>query len=688
MPSIPLADQTPAFAAPEAVHRVRDTTFGLSGGFSIACGFVLLLAAALTITLIGAWAREHLVAQASKTNAHLASMFANGVWSEHASDAGLRQRTLDLLRGTGVVKLDVHLLDGLTLFSTDIEQIGKLAAHESLRGAAGGSVTSSLTHQATPIGFDGSTPARDVLASYVPLRDSQSGQIKGVLAIHVDATDMLAALERAKGQIAAIVACVLMLLFALLFLLMRKADGIVRCHDAERRQRDTDAWHQAHHDPLTALPNRSLFAHDLAALLAQGIDRVSGALLYVDLDRFKMVNDGFGHQAGDEVLGAAAERMRRCLRADDRLYRVGGDEFAIVLPQVRTQADAAAVASRVTHAMAKPIEHRGQRFTLGATIGVAMIPRDGDSVDSLVSNANAAMRNAKRDHRGEHIFYSEAMNERTRARLALEAELQRAYDEREFVLHYQPRVGSGMSDVRSLEALIRWQRPGHGLMAPGTFIDVLEQMDLMTRVGEWVLRTACTQLRAWHDLGHVHVGVSVNVAARQLEQADFAEMVNRVIADTRVDPRSVELELTESALIARTEHAGQMLSTLRAQGVRVAIDDFGTGYASLTYLRQLAVDVVKLDRSFVGGVEHNPKDRALSTAIAEMARALDLTLVAEGVETEAQKRFLNSIHCTEMQGFLFSRPEPPEKLDLMLAAHHAPRPALALLTTVAAISPA
>jgi EAL domain-containing protein (putative c-di-GMP-specific phosphodiesterase class I) len=228
--------------------------------------------------------------------------------------------------------------------------------------------------------------------------------------------------------------------------------------------------------------------------------------------------------------------------------------------------------------------------------------------------------------------------------------------------------------VRSVEALIRWQREGHGLVPPGSFIDVLEQMDLMTKVGEWVLRTACQQLRHWHDQGLTHLGISVNVSARQLEQPDFADMVCRVMAETRVDPASVELELTESVLITRTGQARRMLSTLRDQGVRIAIDDFGTGYASLTYLRQLAVDVVKLDRTFVGGVETNATDRALSTAIAEMARALDLTLVAEGVETEGQVRFLASIHCDEMQGFLFSRPQPADKLaDLLQADARADR---------------
>ncbi len=685
MPSIDAPDN-------QADHRARRlrpaATFDLLRHFSIACLFGMLIATALAVTLVGAWAREHVIVQGSKANADLATVFANGAWIEHADDirrartlqphelqasdavANLRRHALDNMRGTAVVKIKLYTLDGLTLFSTDPKQIGTTAAaNQGIRNAANGHIANSLTHRDTFDAFEGTLENRDVLASYVPMRTAgPGGRIEAVLEIYADVTDMLATLQRAQWRVAAIVVSVLLLLFAFLFLVVRKADRIIRRHDAERQQRESEIWHQAHHDALTNLPNRSLFARDLEALLARGAD-ASGALLYVDLDRFKMVNDSFGHQAGDNVLEAAAARMRGCLRANDRLYRIGGDEFAIVLANLQTPNDAGAVAMRVTQAMARPIDHRGQSFSIGATVGVALIPRDGADVDSLVSNADAAMRSAKRDHRGVHAFYSEDMNERTRARLALETDLARAYEAREFVLHYQPRVSGSKRQYDSVEALIRWQRPGHGLVAPGQFIDVLEQMDLMSRVGEWVLRTACTQLRHWHDQGYLSLGVSVNVSARQLEQTDFAEMVNRVIGDTGVDPHSIELELTESALIARTEQAGRMLSILRARGVQIAIDDFGTGYASLTYLRQLAVDVVKLDRSFVAGVEHSPKDRALSTAIAEMARALDLTLVAEGVETEAQVRFLASIECTEMQGFLFSRPQPSEKLEAMLAAH-------------------
>jgi diguanylate cyclase (GGDEF)-like protein len=683
--STTLATTTPKS---QTVHRsdAPPKKLDLLRHFSIACLLGMLVAMVSTTALVAAWARQNVVDQGAKANVDLATVFANGVWIEHAEDirragalqphelqasdaiAKLRTHALNNMRGTAVVKIKLYSLDGLTLFSTDAMQIGTTAAgNEGLRAAASGQVASTLTQRDTFDAFEGTREHRDVLASYVPMRAADAGRVEAVLEIYSDVTDLIATVQHSQRRMVAIVVMVLLLLYAFLFLVIRKADRLLRSQDVDREQREAQVWHQAHHDPLTGLPNRSLFAHDLEALLAKGGNGASGALLYVDLDRFKMVNDGFGHHAGDDVLEAAAKRMGGCLRAEDRLYRIGGDEFAIVLAQ-RTPDDAAAVAVRVTQAMGRPIERHGQTFTLGATIGIALTPRDGVDADSLVNNANAAMRSAKRDQRGQHLFYNEHMNESSRARLALEADLQRAFDQREFVLHYQPRVNTSRGEFGSVEALIRWQHPGYGLMAPAEFIGVLEQMDLITRVGEWVLHTACAQLRRWHDQGHVGLGVSVNVSARQLDQPDFADMVNRVIASTGVNPRSLELELTESVLIARTEQAQRMLSGLRAQGVRVAIDDFGTGYASLTYLRQLAVDVVKLDRTFVAGIEHNAKDRALSTAIAEMARALYLTLVAEGVETEAQVRFLESIGCTEMQGFLFSRPQPADVLDSTLAA--------------------
>ncbi len=678
-------NQAPASAAPQTSDATV-SRFNLTRHFSLACLLGMVVSTFIVIAMVRELTRHHVESHGAEDNTDRARAFAASIWQDHASfiqtsmgaqaaaapqdDANialLRAHTMKLMGDTGVVRVKIYNLDGSTVFSTDPTQIGQSRkTNPGFVAAAAGSVATELTHRDEFSAFHGTLADRDLLSSYVPIR--ADGQVQAVVEIYSDVTQMLADLSTWQWRVGVLIVAIFLCLYAFLFFVVRKADGLLHRHDEERVRRERQIWHQAHHDPLTDLPNRSFFANELdAALRSHCGQPTCGALLFVDLDRFKMVNDSFGHQAGDAVLSSAADRMRGCLRADDRLFRIGGDEFAIIL-SLRSPEGAAQVASRVTHAMSQPIDLHGQRFCIGATVGIALMPADGGDADTLVSSANAAMRSAKRERRGEHMFYSADMNERTRARLAMEAELQRAFNQREFVLHYQPRVTTGGAHIRSLEALIRWQRPGHGLVPPAVFIGVLEHMDLMTHVGEWVLRTACTQLRDWHDQGFTHVGVSVNVAARQLEQPDFADMVRRVLTETRVDPRCVELELTESVLISRPDEARGVLSSLRTLGVRIAIDDFGTGYASLTYLRELAVDVVKLDRSFVSGVEHNPKDRALCTAIGEMARALNLTMVAEGVETEAQLSFLTSIHCVEMQGYLFSRPQAPENLVAMLAA--------------------
>ncbi len=676
-------------AAPTATRswvQASGAGVNLTRHFSLACLLGMLVVTICLVSVVRELARQHVVDQGSNANADLAEAFANNVWGHHgdfvlrapnippaelikdAEFLEIRGHVLDTMRGTSVLKLKIYSLDGRTVFSTDSKQVGESKAENSgFMSAAKGTVASQLIHRDSFDAFERVIADRNLIASYIPVHSRQgSGEVVAVLEIYSDVTDMLARQDRWQWQVAVIVVGLLLMLYAFLYVVVRKADNLIRRQDQERVLREREIWHQAHHDPLTQLPNRSLFAQELAQALKQA-DDIPGALLYVDLDRFKMVNDAFGHQAGDDVLQAAAARLRECLRAEDHLFRVGGDEFTVLVHRLPSPQVAAQIAARISAVMSRPIDLHDHAVQLGATVGIALFPGDATDADSLVSNANAAMRSAKRASRGDHAFYSQEMNERSRTRLALEAALQRALIDDEFILHYQPRVTTLTRSFCSVEALIRWQRPGHGMVAPGAFIEVLEGMDLMTKVGEWVLRTACTQLRAWHDQGLVHLGLSVNVSARQLAQPDFADVVRRVLIETGVNPGAVELELTESVLIDHTEQARDMLSVLRQKGVKIAIDDFGTGYASLTYLRQLPVDVVKLDRSFVSGVEHNAQDRALSTAIGEMARSLHLTVVAEGVENEAQAAFLASIHCTEMQGFLFSRPESAERLTNTLA---------------------
>jgi diguanylate cyclase (GGDEF)-like protein len=390
--------------------------------------------------------------------------------------------------------------------------------------------------------------------------------------------------------------------------------------------------------------------------------------MFIDLDRFKVVNDSLGHQAGDLLLKEAADRIAQCLRASDLLFRMGGDEFMVILPEIASPEFAAHVAQRVIGAVGKPVSIYEHELTVGATVGIAVFPDDGTQADALVKNADAAMYSAKERGRGTHAFYRHEMNERALQRLGLEAGLRKAFAAGEFLLHYQPRLDAARRRIVAVEALLRWDRPGCGIVPPGEFIDVLEDIGLMPIVGEWVLRSACAQLKQWQEQGLPPLHVSVNVSAKQFHSPSFTAMVARVISEVGTAPGAVELELAESMLITHPQEAAGTVAALRRLGVRVSIDDFGTGHSSLNYLRHLVADILKIDRSFVSEVPQSDRHRAIVTAITQLARSLGMTVVAEGVETADQASFLSGICCDELQGFLFSKPVPAERFAAMLKA--------------------
>jgi len=450
---------------------------------------------------------------------------------------------------------------------------------------------------------------------------------------------------------------------------VRKADRVIARQERERAAKEEQIRHQAYHDALTGLPNRAYFTERLheAVSLASRHGHMC-ALMFIDLDRFKVVNDSLGHDAGDQLLTVVSSRIRASLRASDILFRVGGDEFTVILPEVTAPEDAAIVARRITESVASMIPIREHELTIGATIGIAVHPSDGDDAETLLKNADAAMYSAKSGGRGGHAFYRAAMNQRALQRLDLETALQRAVREGEFVLHYQPRLSAATRDVVALEALLRWNSPDRGLVLPGEFIPVLEEMGLMVIVGEWVLRSACKQMRRWTDEGLPPLRVSVNVSATQFQSASFVAMVERVLRETGVAPRLIELELTESMLIRNADQARATIGALKALGTRLSIDDFGAGYSSLNYLRRLSVDDLKIDRGFVSDIAASARDRAIATAIVELATALDIAVVAGGIETEVQAAFFSSIRCSELQGFLFYKPLPADALRRLLGS--------------------
>jgi diguanylate cyclase (GGDEF)-like protein/PAS domain S-box-containing protein len=434
----------------------------------------------------------------------------------------------------------------------------------------------------------------------------------------------------------------------------------------EKKRAEQQLTYLAQVDTLTGLPNRHMLYERLSQTIKQA--QRSGqhiACMYVDLDRFKMVNDTYGHWIGDKLLVEVAARLRGCLREDDTVGRLGGDEFAIVLNQLTRAEDAAMVAQKVIDALAQPFDLEGHESFATASIGIAIYPGDGDNADDLLRNADTAMYRAKEQGRNNHQFYLRKMNERLAQRLQLESSLRGAMERGEFTLHYQPKAELAGGAMCGFEALLRWERPGHGLVSPAEFVPVLEDTGLIVPVGEWVLSTVCAQIQDWQRQGLRPLPVAVNISARQFQAKILDGFVAR-IAEARIDPSLIKLELTESLLMKEAEESARTLDRLKASGVRLSVDDFGTGYSSLAYLKRFPLDEIKIDRAFIRDVISDPDDAEIALTIIKLAHSLNLRVVAEGVETEAQLSFLRSHGCDEIQGYYFARPQNLELCTAML----------------------
>jgi diguanylate cyclase (GGDEF)-like protein/PAS domain S-box-containing protein len=428
----------------------------------------------------------------------------------------------------------------------------------------------------------------------------------------------------------------------------------------QRRDAESQIVYQALHDALTGLPNRTLFHDRLTQAVAQGKrhgDRL--AVLFLDLDQFKVVNDTLGHAAGDRLLIAIADRLQRTMRASDTVARVGGDELAFLLPGVERAEDAARSAQKILDAVSRPLEIDGHPLYVTASIGISLFPADGEEAEALLSGADIAMYRAKDLGRNGYQLSSPAMNAKSLARLTLERDLRTAIERGELSLVYQPQAGVGSGKTVGVEALLRWSHPQRGVVLPGEFIAIAEETRLILPLGEWVLRTACEQARRWQTGGGPRLRVSVNLSALQFRQRDLARTVQATLDETGLDPDCLELEITESAAMLNAELTIEVLAELREMGVRISIDDFGTGHASLAYLKQFPIDALKIDRSFVADMEASREGLAIITAITGLAHGLGLGVIAEGVESDSQLRLLAACGCDEYQGFLLSKPLAP-----------------------------
>jgi diguanylate cyclase (GGDEF)-like protein len=464
-----------------------------------------------------------------------------------------------------------------------------------------------------------------------------------------------------------------------------QADGtllIIKRDTTERVRAKARIEYLAYYDTLTGLPNRQLFVRVVGRAIRHS--KRTGhmlALLYLDLDRFKRINDNLGHSVGDALLQTVARRLELSVRSTDivsqpnatsaheegRIARLGGDEFVVLLSGITDEAQTTAVANRIQESLGEPFDCRGHRFVVTPSIGIALYPKDGTEIEDLLVKADMAMYKAKDQGRNGYAFYGESMAVRSLGRLELENDLRRAFDAGEFSLYYQPKMDLGTSAIIGLEALLRWNHPTRGWIAPDTFVPVAEETGLIVALGEWVIRETCQQISAWAGTALANLTLAVNVSVQQFSREDFVESVLRVLWQSGVKPHQLELEITESLLMRNVEATTHHLKRFSAAGLKLSIDDFGTGYSSLGYLRQFPVDSLKIDRSFVKDLHTSSDDAAICAAIIAMARELKLKVIAEGVETLEQMEFLRRHGCDQVQGYLVSEPIPASQIPQLLS---------------------
>lgn len=631
---------------------------------------------------------EDLMEHETRSNEALTRAFSNSVWAsyaafiaqtpgmsrelllKHPETDALRAKVIRQMHGLPVVKVKLYNPNGDTVFSTDPKQIGENEQNDAgFKEAIRGHSVSDITFRDKFNAIEGVVNDRNLISTYIPVRNAQSGGIEGVFEVYSDVTPLVQDLKDSQIRIAIGATTGLGLLYLFLLYIVRRADVILRSQELERAANEERVRHQAYHDALTGLSNRVSFSERLSKAVYSA--RRSGkmfSLMFLDLDRFKLVNDSLGHDAGDALLKVVAERIRACVRDCDAVFRMGGDEFTVLLGELTVPEDIMLVARRIVVALAEPIRVRDQSVATGASIGIAIFPNDGITPEDLVKNADTAMYQAKELGTGRYTFFSPDMNTQAMDRLKLEAELQQAVRNHEFELYYQPRVDIDAGHAVCVEALLRWRHPVRGLLAPAHFIERLEETKMIVEVGEWALRTACKQAKQVQSQGHPDLGVSVNLSGNQFRPGHLDKLVREALLDSGLAPEHLELELTETTLFQQNEQSIVLAEELRIMGIRIAIDDFGTGYSSINYLKSFPIDCLKLDRTLIKHVANNAEDQAILVTIASLGKTMGMRLVAEGVENTDQIPFLTRLGCSEMQGFLFARPMPFEELAAALEA--------------------
>ncbi len=433
----------------------------------------------------------------------------------------------------------------------------------------------------------------------------------------------------------------------------------------DRKQSEETIHHLAYHDALTDLPNRRMYVQQLTKEMMQAKRFQSNlAVLFLDLDRFKDVNDSFGHDVGDMLLIEAAKRLQACLKPGDVVARLGGDEFTIMQNQLQDRSEATALAEQIMYQLQRPFELDGHIFNVSCSIGIALYPQDGDNPEDLLKRADTALYTVKSRGKNGYDFFDPTMEAKSLERILMENEMRKAIEQEQFQIYYQPKIDIATSAMTGMEALVRWVHPELGIIPPNRFIPIAEETGMILALGEWILKQACKQNKIWHDQGYT-LKVSVNLSARQIYQKDLVEMIKEILQETNLSPNWLELEITESIFV-KMEEATAVLQQIRDIGIQISIDDFGTGYSSFSYIKSLPVDTIKIDASFIRDIHHNQESQAIVRAIVTIAQSLNMNVIAEGIELHDQVVALKENGCDHGQGYLFSKPLPTDDFDQFL----------------------
>ncbi|TXT25989.1 MAG: diguanylate cyclase/phosphodiesterase [Rhodocyclaceae bacterium] len=682
--------------------------FNLSRYFSTVSFILIVLAAGLLGPLYQKLSLQQMQDLAEGRNVAMAQVFQNSLrnsldalmsdsvgrdvesLTQSEEARRLHASVLELMRDTSVIRVKIYNRIGSTVFSTDASQIGESRLdNPGFRAAISGTIASELTHRDSMNSLDGTLSEVDVLASHIPIRGKDQS-VEGVFELYQDVSPFVSQLHRNMWLVTGGVALVFAALYLMQFLVVRRAQGILEDQEGriaaardtleiqvaartdelkrtntqlegeivERRQAQSKLNYLAYHDPLTGLSNRRSFIERLEESLRESArhgERL--AVLFIDLDQFKQVNDSLGHGVGDELLVSVAARLSEHVRLIDMLARLGGDEFICLMEGVRSEDEVEMLAREIIGAFEYPFKLEDHELFLTASVGICLSPGDGDSVLDLLRNADTAMYRAKALGRGNFHFYTPEMTRDAQERIRMENLLRRALDNGELSVHLQPQVETSSGRLVGAEALVRWNSPELGLVMPMRFIPLAEDSGLIVGLGNWVLRETCRQVMQWRKSGFDLPQVSVNLSAKQLERPEFVDVLGQILDETGMDATSLKLELTESVVMAVGD-AFDLLARLRDLGISLSLDDFGTGYSSLSYLKMLPVQQLKIDKSFIDGIGKNRGDEAIIRTVMELARSLDFEVVAEGVETVGQSEFLAGLGCEQLQGHLHGKAVP------------------------------